>query len=190
MSQDSQDLGQITRWVITGPSGSGKSTTARAIANTTGTSHVELDSLFWGPHWTRRDPKTFDLELSTALNGDAWVVDGHYRKHWPRIWTKAEALVWLDLPRPVTMRRLITRSLKRAITRRRLWHGNRETLRGTLLGRDALIWWAWKSHSERQREVQDALRDPCHRHLKVFHLKTPSELNRFLRRLKSAQHHV
>ncbi|WP_447943576.1 hypothetical protein [Microbacterium aurum] len=38
----------------------------------------------------------------------------------------ADAIVWIDHPRRVVMRRVVGRTIRRALTREELWHGNRE----------------------------------------------------------------
>ena len=50
----------------------------------------------------------------------------------------ADTLVWLDLPLPLVMGRLLRRTVKRAVTREELWGtGNRETLSNAFLSRNA-----------------------------------------------------
>jgi len=59
---------------------------------------------------------------------DAWVVDGNYEavvSDGP-IWRRADTVVWLDVPKRVAMWQVTTRTLRRAVTREELWHGNRE----------------------------------------------------------------
>ncbi len=48
---------------------------------------------------------------------------------------RAEAVVWLDLPLPVILWRLVRRTLRRIITGETLWSGNRERLRNAIFSR-------------------------------------------------------
>jgi len=48
------------------------------------------------------------------------------------VWTRADIVVWFDLPRRTVMRQVVTRTLRRAITRAELWNGNREPVDGAV----------------------------------------------------------
>ena len=58
------------RVVVIGISGSGKSTLAAALARILDCPQVELDSLYWGPHWTERSEDEFRALICTAVAGD------------------------------------------------------------------------------------------------------------------------
>ncbi|WP_245993300.1 hypothetical protein [Xylanimonas allomyrinae] len=82
------------------------------------------------------------------------------------------------------MRRVIRRTLARGITRRELWHGNRERL-ANLLSRDPeqnIVRWAWTEHARyRARYAALAATDP-----RVVRLRSPREARRWLRSLDPA----
>lgn len=62
-------------------------------------------------------------------------------------WRAADTLVWLDLPLPIVMSRLVRRTIRRAATREELWAtGNRETLRNAFLSRHSILLWALRTH--------------------------------------------
>ena len=58
--------------------------------------HIELDALHWGPNWKEAPTDVFRERVRLALQGDAWVIDGNYGKVRDIIWSRAEAIVWLD----------------------------------------------------------------------------------------------
>lgn len=114
-----------------GSSGSGKTSLARALSDKLGLAHIELDSIFHQPGWVPRPVDEFQAELQDRMtgSGDRWVTCGNYGSVSGHIhWRQADTIVWLDLPRWVIMRRVIARTVRRAITREELWNGNREPL--------------------------------------------------------------
>ena len=59
------------------------------------------------------------------------MIDGNYRTvvvDGP-VWQRADTVVWLDLPRRIVMRQVVSRTFRRSILREELWNGNREPLR-------------------------------------------------------------
>ena len=54
------------------------------------------------------------------MSGDAWVVDGSYRRVHDLIWPRAETIVWLDYPFLTNLVRLARRTLRRLRTREEL----------------------------------------------------------------------
>jgi adenylate kinase family enzyme len=158
-------------------SGNGKSTFARALAEQLGVPCHELDALNHGPDWQQATAEELQARVAPILATDAWVIDGSYRgKLGTRVLDAADTVVWLDLPIHVWLPRLLRRTVIRVATRQELWNGNRETLRGALLGRDALIPYAFRSHFRRRREYPRALAP-----FRVVRLRTPAEVERFLR---------
>ena len=113
--------------LVIGASGSGKSTAARLLSDRLGVPHVELDGLFHLEQWRENPRFAEDVDASTA--GAAWVCDGNYTVVRDLLWDRAQTLVWLDLPRTLTFRRVAVRTLRRIVRREVLWNGNRERVR-------------------------------------------------------------
>ena len=109
-----------------------------------------------------------------------WVVDGNYRKVRDIVWTRADTIIWLDYALPVILARLFRRTLHRVFTREELWNGNRETLRGALLSRDSLFWWALKTYRRRRIETPIWLAKPEYQHLTLIHLTSPRAADHWL----------
>src|SRR5262245_66425581 len=116
----------MRRVVVVGTSGAGKTTLARALAVRLGVPHVELDALDHQPGWTPAPTERFRAEVADRLQGDGWVVDGNYARVQDVVWPRADAVVWLDLGRPLVMWRIVGRTLRRVIRGEELWNGNRE----------------------------------------------------------------
>ena len=63
----------------------------------------------------------------------------------------ADTLIWLDLPFPLVMWRLLRRTLGRIRSRQDLWGtGNRESFRGAFLSRDSIL--LWTTVADRHRD--------------------------------------
>jgi len=170
---------------VVGTSGSGKSTLARALADRLQIPHTELDQLNWLPHWTPQDLPKLQALVDEAIAPDQWVIDGNYSKVRDRIWQRANLVVWLDYPRWLIMGRLIRRTIWRVLTRQELWNGNRETLYTALFARDAIVFWAWRTHSKYRRTYTEQLALPQYAHLNVVRLRSPQQARTWLDSLSS-----
>lgn len=172
----------MRRLVVVGTSGSGKTTTARAIAERLGVPCVELDSLFHQPDWVQLDDDAFLAAVADATAGDAWVVDGNYTRSREVTWPRAEAIVWLDYPRSVVMRRVTSRTLRRVVTRQELWNGNREpwTNLYRLDPEHNIIRWAWTTYDANRDKYLTAMDDPEWDHLEWVVHRSPDETDAWL----------
>lgn len=141
------------RVMVVGTTGSGKSTLAGRLAARLGVPHVELDALRHGPGWTEVPDEQFRPLVAAAVAVDGWVVDGNYDSVRDLVLPRATDVIWLDYPRRVVMWRVVKRSIVRAVTRRKLWNGNREDWREWARP-DHPIRWAWSSHRARRVEYE------------------------------------
>lgn len=172
---------------VVGNSGSGKTTLARAAAQRLGVGHLELDAVFWAEEWTKRDLDDAHARvhefLASAPAQRGWVVDGNWDSRRQGMLDDADALVWLDYPRHVVMRRVVVRTLRRGVRRETLWHGNREQLRN-LLRREPeenIVLWAWTRHRS-YRDRYGALH--ASGVVPVIRLRHPREAQRWLATLR------
>jgi adenylate kinase family enzyme len=120
--------------------------------------------------------------VSEALTAEAWVVDGNYAAVRDLVWERADTVVWLDLPRPLIMRRIILRTIRRAVTRERLWNGNREPFSNfyRLDPEKNVIRWAWVKYDEYIERYGAAIHDPAYAHLRFVRLRSQQEVDAFL----------
>lgn len=165
----------MERVLITGISGSGKTTLAKAVEARSGLPRHELDALHHGPGWVKRPEFEADVEAFAAES--RWVTEEQYHALLgDLLWSRADTLVWLDLPRSAVMRQVIRRSFGRAITGRELWNGNREYFRHWL-DPEHPIRRAWTHHA-RDRSVT-AERIAAHPHLTVVRLTSSRAARRW-----------
>lgn len=172
----------MRRVSVVGVPGSGKSTVGRRLAAALDSPFVELDAVFHQPNWGELDRDEFRRRTADAITPDRWVVDGNFPAVRDLVWTEADAVIWLDLPRDVVMRRILWRSARRVITRERLWAGNRECVRD-LFSMDpnrSLIRWAWIKHSEYASEYSRAMRSSTNSHLYFVRLRSQREIDNFV----------
>ena len=133
------------RIAITGPSGSGKTTLAAELARTLGIRHVEIDALHHGPNWESCGAEVLRERVAAATEGDGWVdrLDLPLRCSAISSCGAPTSLVWLDLPIPLVMWRLLRRTHVRKRDRIELWNGNVEP--GWRESWGYLIWPAFKT---------------------------------------------
>jgi len=100
------------RILILGPSGAGKSTLARRLGARLGLPVVHLDALNWNPGWVQTETGRFRERLAEAAAQESWVMDGNYTTHLDLRLPRAEAVIWLDLPRYVYFPRTLWRTAR------------------------------------------------------------------------------
>jgi adenylate kinase family enzyme len=169
----------MDRIVVVGPPGSGKTTTAAAIAKRLGAPHTELDSLWWDPNWTEVGHEEFRARLAPVVAEDRWVLDGNYTSAGAAdlAWPRADAVVWLDLGRWVTVPRVVRRTFTRAARQQELWNGNRESIRLALRA-DSIIWYAWREHPKYNQRYDRLATDGAHP--SWVRLRSPSAVRKWL----------
>ena len=169
-SVSTTDIGE--RIVVVGTTGSGKSWLASHLAERLGLPHVELDALFWDPHWT--PAPQFRERVAAAVAGAGWVVDGNYRAIRDLTWPRAQTIVWLDYGLGTIYRRLIPRIYRRIQRKEVLWNGNRERL-WMQFKWDGLLVWVMRTYWRRRREYPRLLASYAYRHLRLVRLRSPAE---------------
>ena len=121
-----------------GMGGAGKSVLARRLGAAWELPVVHLDAVFWGPGWRATPPEVWRGVVSGLAAGDRWVIEGGYPEVLDLLLPRAELAVLLDLPRRVTIPRLVLRPLRRRDRDRGdLPRGLRHVLDRENLG------WAW-----------------------------------------------
>ena len=118
-------MDQPTRILIVGASGSGKTTFARELCRHTGLPLLELDSIYWGPNWSRPSPEAFGKALNQAIQPPGWIIEGDCDLHSHQVWQAADLLIWLDLPLWQVFARTLWRSLKSVHPRKTLGRQHR-----------------------------------------------------------------
>lgn len=170
------------RLVVVGTTSSGKSTLAKRLADKLGYDFIELDALHWEPNWTEAPLEVFRGRVETATQAPAWVVAGNYRIVRDIVWSRAEAVIWLDYPFLIVLRQLTRRTFTRWWTQELLWGTNRENLwtHFKLWSEESLFHWLIKTYWRRKREIPALLSLPEHGNLRLIHFKHPNETEAWL----------
>ena len=170
----------MRRVVVFGTTGSGKSWLAKRLAERHGLRLIELDALFWGPGWQPAPLELFRHRVEREIRDGDWIVVGIYGQVRDLTWRAADTLIWLDLPFPLVMWRLLWRTLRRSITKENLWGtGNTESLVRSLFTRQSILLWAIKTHrNNRVRFTIDT--ELMGKEKKVVRLTSVREVERFL----------
>ncbi len=168
----------LQRIALVGSSCAGKTTLSRALSKRLDLPHVELDALYWQPHWQSLPIELFRSRVEQAAAGDRWIIDGNYGKVSDLVWGRATDLIWLDPPLRVTFTRAWRRTLRRLVTRERLFAGNREKL--DVLSHEWIPWWVLHTHFPRRRLYERMLSEPRFRHLHLVRLRGAGEVEAFL----------
>ncbi|MEW2501773.1 DNA topology modulation protein FlaR [Amycolatopsis sp. NPDC047767] len=100
------------RVLVLGPSGSGKSTLARRLGAVLDVPVTHLDQLYWRPGWVPAPPEEFRAAQAAAVARDGWVIDGNYSSGFDLRLPLADTVVFLDVPRTTSLRRVLLRHLR------------------------------------------------------------------------------
>ena len=124
--------------VVVGSSGSGKSTFAKKLSNVTGIIHYEIDAMFWKPGWVKTPHEEFRSLVDNATRQNEWIIDGNYKRVQDLTIGRADTVVWLDYSFSRVLCRVSMRTVGRLISRKPLWHNNRESLK-MAFSKDSII---------------------------------------------------
>ena len=170
----------MRRVVVFGTTGSGKSWLAEKLAARHGLRLIELDKLYWGRDWMPAPLELFRHRVENEIRDGDWIVVGNYGQVRDLTWRAADTLIWLDLPFPLVMWRLLRRTIGRATRREELWGtGNRETFRNAFLSRQSILLWALKTHRRNRRRFGSEC-ESLASEKRVVRLKNPRDVERFV----------
>ena len=171
----------LSRVAVVGTSGSGKTTFARDLAAILCTSHIELDALHWLENWQERDVDSFRELVATEVAGERWVIDGNYSRVREQVWSRATTVVWLNYSFPRVFGRATWRTVRRVVTRERLFGGNRESFVQSFFTSDSILVWVVSTYGRRRREYGELLRGGEPVGFCVLEFSHPGQAARFLR---------
>ena len=177
---------------VLGNVGSGKSTVAARLAEVLDAAFVELDALNWEPGWVAvhdADPQELDRRFRAATRGGRWVVAGSYLSHSQRcFWERLETVVWLDLPMPLLLWRVLHRTWQRWRSRELLWGTNHERFWPQFLiwRQDSLLTWLVTQHARKRRHMLALQTDPRWSHVRFVRLTSTREVAAFVSTVERA----
>ncbi|MCY3623487.1 MAG: adenylate kinase [Gammaproteobacteria bacterium] len=169
-----------------GNSATGKSTLAKRLAVALDAELVELDALNWLPDWVGlndTNPDELERRFERATRGDASVVAGSYTRFAQRtFWARLDTVIWLDLPVPLLVWRVLRRSWRRWRTRELLWGTNIERFWPQLAlwrKNDSLVYWVVTAQRGKRKGMRAAMADPEWAHIRFVRLGSVDEIETF-----------
>jgi adenylate kinase family enzyme len=171
----------MRRIMIIGQPGAGKSTLARDLGQITGLPVVHIDHIHWQPGWVGRPgPEKTRLCLQIET-GEAWIFEGGHSATWAHRLSRAEMLVWIDLPVAQRFWRIVKRTV--------VWHGRtRPDLPEDCpegFHRETLPFWLYVWRTRRtSRARMAALAAGAPDGVTVVHLQSARAVRAFLERLR------
>ena len=139
--------------------------------------------MHWEADWREAPDDVMRERVERATGGETWVVDGNYSVVREIVWSRAEAVIWLDLPLRTVLWRYAARTQRRISSGQEIWPGtgNRERLSMHLLQRDGLFWWILSTYHRRRRELPNLL--AANPQLHAVRLRSSAEADAWLGRV-------
>ena len=144
---------QPTRILVYGVTGSGKTTLAERISRATGIPWYAIDDLTWDPNWTEVPTEEQRVRVTRICDSNEWIIDSAYAKWIDLPLARVQLIVGLDYPGWLSFFRLLRRSFARALDKKPICNGNRESF-SLMFSRDSILLWHWKSF----RRKSDSMR--------------------------------
>ncbi len=169
-----RDLLRTKRMIVIGSGGSGKSTLAARLGEILGIRVIHLDSLYWKPGWREEPRSEWEETVRSQVRGETWIMDGNYGGTLDIRLAAAEAVIFLDLPRILCIRRVVARRFRYA-------HESRPDMAPGCQERLDLgfLKYLWKYPAERRpgilRKLEQASREKT-----VISLRSPEEVRGFV----------
>lgn len=164
--------------MILGGSGSGKSTLARALGARTGLPVYHMDHIHWLPGWQPR-PRALRRDLAHDIeNRDAWIFEGGFSTTYAHRLSRADTVIWLDLPLGLRLWRVTKRLI-------RYWGQSRPDMaEGCVEGIHAETWpfyqWIWSTRHTARMRVADLL-GGAEGSVAIHHLTSRAAVRRFMK---------
>ncbi|MPZ96702.1 MAG: adenylate kinase [Propionibacteriales bacterium] len=153
-------MGRARRILVYGVTGSGKTTLAKRISRATGIPWHPVDDLTWDPGWAEVPDEEQRRRIEAICTGGEWVLDAAYGKWLEVPLGRVELIVALDYPRWFSLQRLLRRTAARALDRRQICNGNRESLR-QVFSRKSIIAWHFQSFRRKRQRIRQWCDDPA-----------------------------
>jgi adenylate kinase family enzyme len=109
------------------------------------------------------------------------VIDGNFSIVRDIVWARADTIIWLDYPFYVIFLQALARSIKRIVTKEKLFADNVESFKQTFFSKNSILYWICKSHWDYKKTYSHLLMNSGK---KIIILKSTKEKNELLRRLR------
>ncbi|NNH59252.1 AAA family ATPase [Rhizobium laguerreae] len=104
---------EADRILVIGCPGSGKSTLAKRLSRTLGLGYISMDrDFYWLPGWRKRPRDEIDRLIAKAVAEERWIMDGTGLNSFLLRLPRADAVIWLRLPRYACLYGAISRAFR------------------------------------------------------------------------------
>ena len=173
----------MERVVVIGSSCSCKSTFSQKLANKMALEYIELDQLHWLPNWQERADDEFRGLVKQATASDTWVLDGNYSVVRDIVWPRATKIIWLNHSFSLVLYRSFTRSIVRAVTKKKLFAGNVETFKQTFFSRDSIILWVLQTYHQKRKRYNKLLPQLKFQGIEIIELNNQKQVQQYLKNI-------
>jgi len=170
----------MQRVMIVGGSGSGKSTLARHLGDRTGLPVYHMDHIHWLPGWQQRPRVARQAMALDIERSDAWIFEGGFSTTYDHRISRADTVIWLDLPVGLRLWRVTRRLVA-------YWGQSRPDMaEGCAEGLHSETWafyrWIWDTRQTGRVRLA-ALMAAAPQGVVVHHLRSPAAVRGFLEEL-------
>ncbi|MGI8911315.1 MAG: AAA family ATPase [Rubrobacteraceae bacterium] len=168
------DLLEVKRILVIGSGGARKSTLSLRLGEILGIEVVHLDTLYWRPGWREGSRLEWEETVRRRAGRRDWIMDGNYGGTLDLRLARADAVILLDLPRSLCIRRVLLRRLRYA-------HRSRPDMAPGCPERLDLkfLRYLWKYPTERRPGILRKL-EQVSIEKTVIVLRSPDEIARFV----------
>jgi adenylate kinase family enzyme len=176
-------LTAVRRILVYGVTGSGKSTLAARVATRLDLPYYAMDDLTWDAGWVSVPEQEQEQEqeqrrrVAEVVANECWVIDASYGIWNDLVLDRVELIVGLDLPRAISLSRLLRRTLSNVVRRTPTCNGNIESWRTSFFDRESILVWHFKSFKRKQTRMRHWHSSPGFP--ETVMLRSPAEVERW-----------
>ena len=164
----------MNRIMVIGCCGAGKSTFSKKLHSIAKLPLIHLDQYYWKPDWVATEPPVWEETVRQLAQQQQWIIDGNYGGTMDIRISRADTIIWLDMPRWKCLYRVIKRAL-----------GSDEKVRSDMAEgcRKRLDWsfiqYVSRFHRVQRPEMREKIKEVGEKKT-VYHLTSQREMDNFL----------
>ncbi len=102
----------MKRILVIGSGGAGKSTVATRLGQSLNLKVHHLDKYYWRAGWVKPSPEEWLQTVTELINRESWIIDGNYGGTLPLRLQRCDTIVFLDMPRLLSLWRIVKRNFR------------------------------------------------------------------------------
>jgi adenylate kinase family enzyme len=172
-----------SRILVIGPGGAGKTVFSKKLGEALDLPVVHLDALYWRAGWEPTPPDEWVRVVRRIAQEPSWVMDGNYGGTLEIRLARADAVIFLDVPRLTCVRRVLWR---------RIVHSGRSRPSMPRGCPERVTWgfisWIW-TYGRRRRPRVLSLLEAIESEKTVVVLRSSREMREYLSRSRQSAAH-